>query len=81
MPLYEYKCEKCCLWFELKRRFSEDGSSFCPQCGGRARRVFSPVAIIFRGPGFYTTDSSNDHKRTSDKHDADKDKRNEMEDS
>ena len=77
MPLYEYKCEKCCLRFELKRRFSEDGTGFCPQCGGQARRVFSPVAIIFKGPGFYVTESRKDHNRQSDKDKVGKDDGNE----
>jgi len=79
MPLYEYKCEKCCLRFELKRRFGEDGTGFCPQCGGQARRVFSALAIIFKGSGFYVTDDRKNHNRTSDDHEADKDQRNEME--
>ena len=72
MPIYEYQCEKCSLRFELKRRFSEDGSGFCPQCGSEARRIFSPVPIIFKGPGFYITDSRKGHDRFSDKGDGDK---------
>lgn len=75
MPIYEYECEKCCLRFELKRRFSEDGASFCPRCGGEARRLFLPVPIIFRGSGFYVTDSRGDHSHTleKDKGDGDQD--------
>jgi putative FmdB family regulatory protein len=57
MPIYEYECERCSLRFELKRRFSDNGSGFCPQCGSEAHRVFSPVPIIFKGSGFYVTDS------------------------
>jgi len=67
MPIYEYQCKKCSLRFELKRGFSDNGSSFCPQCGGEARRLFSPVPIIFKGPGFYVTDSRKDHEYFSDK--------------
>jgi putative FmdB family regulatory protein len=67
MPIYEYECEKCLFRFELRRRFSEDGSGFCPQCGGQARRVFSPVPIIFKGPGFYITDSRQEPAQPSDK--------------
>ncbi|MFQ6122787.1 MAG: FmdB family zinc ribbon protein [Dehalococcoidales bacterium] len=70
MPIYEYECEKCSLRFELKRRFSEDGGGFCPQCGSEARRLFSPVPIIFKGSGFYVTDSRKDHRRFSDKGDG-----------
>ncbi len=73
MPIYEYECKKCLLRFELKRRFSEDGSGFCPQCGSEARRLFSPVPIIFKGPGFYVTDNRKDHgESSSDKSDGDK---------
>jgi len=57
MPVYEYECEKCLLRFEVKRRFGEDGSSPCPQCGNDARRLFTPVPIVFKGSGFYVTDN------------------------
>jgi len=50
MPIYEYECERCSLKFELKRRFSEDGSASCPQCQGEARRLFSPVPATIIGP-------------------------------
>jgi len=72
MPIYEYECEKCSLRFDLKKRFSDNGSGFCPQCGGNARRLFSPVAIVFKGPGFYVTDSRKAHERFSDRADGDK---------
>ncbi len=75
MPIYEYECQKCHLRFELRRGFGEDGDGFCPQCGSEARRIFSPVPIIFKGPGFYVTDNRRDHDRASDKTDHnDKDK-------
>ena len=57
MPIYEYECEKCCARFEMKRRFGEDGGSVCPSCGSPARRLFSAAPIIFKGSGFYVTDS------------------------
>jgi len=73
MPIYEYECGKCLLRFELKRQFSEDGSGFCPQCGSEARRIWSPVAIIFKGSGFYVTDNRKDRNGlSSDKGDGDK---------
>jgi len=72
MPIYEYECEKCSLRFELKRRFGEDGSGFCPQCGAVARRLFSAVPIIFKGPGVYVAGSRRAHNRASDKGDGDK---------
>ncbi len=61
MPIYEYECEECACRFELKRRFDEDeGSPCCPQCRGKVRRLFSLPAIIFKGSGFYVTDSRDD---------------------
>jgi putative FmdB family regulatory protein len=57
MPIYEYECEKCLLRFELKKHFGEDGSGLCPQCGNEARRLFSPVPVVFKGSGFYVTDN------------------------
>ena len=65
MPIYEYECQNCCLRFEVKRHFSEDGGTPCPQCQGDTRRIFSPVPIIFKGPGFYVTDNRKDHDRPS----------------
>ena len=63
MPTYEYECEKCSMRFELRKRFSDNGSTFCPQCGSEARLVFVPTPIIFKGSGFYVTDNkdSNEH--------------------
>jgi len=57
MPIYEYKCDDCSTRFELRCNFSDEPESFCPECKGQARRVFSPVPVIFKGSGFYTTDS------------------------
>ena len=57
MPVYEYQCEKCHHQFELKQGFKDSSEVTCPQCGSKAKRIFSPVPIIFKGPGFYTTDS------------------------
>ena len=64
MPIYEYECEICACRFELKRRFDEDeGSPCCPQCQGKVRQLFSAPAIIFKGSGFYVTDSRDDSER------------------
>ncbi len=65
MPTYEYECTKCLARFEVKKRFSDNGPDLCPTCGREARRLFSPVPIIFKGPGFYVTDSRKDHDRPS----------------
>ena len=73
MPTYEYECEKCACRFELKRRFSEGtGSLSCPKCQGKVRQLFSPSAILFKGSGFYITDSRNNHNRPSEEIKADK---------
>jgi len=57
MPIYEYKCNECSTQFELRRSFGDESEPPCPKCNGRTRRVFSVVPVIFRGSGFYTTDS------------------------
>lgn len=57
MPIYEYQCGDCSFSFEVKRRFDEsEGEASCPQCHGQAHRIFSPVPVLFRGSGFYSTD-------------------------
>ncbi len=60
MPIYEYECEKCSCHFDLRRSFSDSGNedASCPRCHGKARRLFSPVPIIFKGSGFYVTDKA-----------------------
>ena len=62
MPIYEYRCTRCFLQFEVKRSFGENSSAPCPRCQGEAQRVFSPVPIIFKGTGFYTTDNRREEK-------------------
>ncbi len=56
MPTYDYKCAECSDVFEVVHAVDEEVES-CPKCGGRVRRVFHPVGIIFKGSGFYKTDS------------------------
>lgn len=55
MPIYEYRCRKG-HQFEVFRAMSDEPVSSCPQCGAAVERVFHPVAVHFKGPGFYTTD-------------------------
>jgi putative FmdB family regulatory protein len=59
MPLYVYKCNDCEYQFEIRQRFSEEPLSDCPQCVGPIRRVINPVGVVFKGSGFYVTDSRN----------------------
>ena len=74
MPIYEYECKKCLHRFEVRRGFNDNGGTSCPQCQGDARRLFSPVPIIFKGSGFYVTDHRKNHERPSDDGKADKSK-------
>ncbi|HET9392803.1 MAG TPA: FmdB family zinc ribbon protein [Candidatus Rubrimentiphilum sp.] len=57
MPLYDYKCSSCQKVTEIRHGFGEDVTSPCPQCGGKLARVFNPAPIVFKGSGFYVTDS------------------------
>jgi putative FmdB family regulatory protein len=74
MPIYEYECQKCLFRFEVRKHFGEDGATPCPQCQGDARRLFSPVPIIFKGSGFYVTDSRKNNEPLSDNGKTDKPK-------
>jgi len=57
MPIYEYECGHCSYRFEMRQGFDEEPQAMCPQCQGRARRVFHAAPIIYKGSGFYSTDS------------------------
>ena len=57
MPIYEYECNICHHLFELKQGFDEEPVAECPKCAGEARRVLQSPPIIFKGSGFYVTDS------------------------
>ncbi|MDN3352412.1 FmdB family zinc ribbon protein [Actinomadura sp. DC4] len=57
MPTYQYTCTECGESLEVVQKFSDDSLTECPACEGRLRKIFSPAAIVFRGSGFYRTDS------------------------
>ena len=57
MPTYQYACTECGEQLEMVQKFSDDPLTACPACSGRLRKVFSPVGIVFKGSGFYRTDS------------------------
>ena len=57
MPIYEYECSQCHHQFERKQRFDEEPIAVCPKCQGEARRIINSVPVIFKGSGFYVTDS------------------------
>ncbi len=57
MPTYQYACTHCDERLEVVQRFSDATLTECTSCQGRLRKVFSPVGVVFKGPGFYRTDS------------------------
>ncbi len=57
MPTYQYSCTECGHFFEQFQSFSEDSLTVCPECQGRLRKVFNAVGVVFKGSGFYRTDS------------------------
>ena len=78
MPIYEYKCEKGHV-FEVMQRMTDDPVSSCTTCSAPVQRVFHPVAVHFKGSGFYNTDygtakrnrqSASSAESGADKHDA-----------
>jgi putative FmdB family regulatory protein len=73
MPTYEYRCTDCGNRVEVFQRIGDDSPTVCEVCGGTLRKVFHPAGIVFKGSGFYATDSrkaragSGDGKRSSEK--------------
>ena len=57
MPTYQYSCTECGHFFEAVQSFSDDSLTVCPECNGRLRKVFNAVGVVFKGSGFYRTDS------------------------
>ncbi|MEO3826659.1 FmdB family zinc ribbon protein [Actinomadura sp. B10D3] len=57
MPTYQYVCTECGEPLEVVQKFSDDALTECPACTGKLRKVFSAAGIIFKGSGFYRTDS------------------------
>ena len=57
MPTYQYTCTDCGEPVEAVQKFTDEPLTVCVACGGRLRKVFSPVGIVFKGSGFYRTDS------------------------
>ncbi|MFJ3956250.1 FmdB family zinc ribbon protein [Arthrobacter sp. NPDC090010] len=57
MPTYAYTCKDCGHDFEIVQSFSDDSLTTCPECGGSLRKKFNSVGVVFKGSGFYRTDS------------------------
>ncbi len=66
MPTYEYACNSCGAHVEVVQRFDDEPLTTCSRCGGQLRKVFHPAGIVFRGSGFYATDSRSAAKRDGD---------------
>jgi putative FmdB family regulatory protein len=59
VPTYQYACTACDERLEAVQKFTDDPLTTCEACGGPLRKVYSPVGIVFKGSGFYRTDSRN----------------------
>jgi putative FmdB family regulatory protein len=72
MPVYAYKCRACDSEFEVKQKFSDDPITDCQLCGTHesVHRVIQPAGIVFKGSGWYVTDSRGDRKNLTSKTDA-----------
>ncbi|MGW7531651.1 FmdB family zinc ribbon protein [Amycolatopsis sp. NPDC054798] len=65
MPTYQYACKECDHRFEAVQSFSDPSLTVCPQCSGPLRKVFSSVGVVFKGSGFYRTDSRDSSKSSA----------------
>ena len=65
MPIYEYRCPDCAHEYEKREGFDAPAAQKCPQCGGTAQRVIHAPPIVFKGSGFYVTDSRKPDSDTS----------------
>lgn len=57
MPTYGYRCEKCGHEYDVWQSMTAEPGAACPTCGGEGKRLFFPAGIVFKGGGFYKTDS------------------------
>ena len=64
MPTYQYACNACAHEFEAFQSFSDASLTECPQCKGEIRKVYTAVGVVFKGSGFYKTDSATKTKST-----------------
>ena len=66
MPTYQYRCTECGEDLEAVQKFSDPTLTTCPTCSGQLRKVFNAVGVVFKGSGFYRTDSRNGSKSGAD---------------
>lgn len=65
MPTYSYACTECSNKFDVVQPFTDDALTECPKCEGRLRKIFGKVGVVFKGSGFYRTDSRESGKTSS----------------
>ena len=65
MPTYQYACTACGHRFEAVQSFSDSALTECPECAGKLRKLFGSVGVVFKGSGFYRTDSRNGSSASS----------------
>jgi putative FmdB family regulatory protein len=72
VPTYQYACTECGEELEVVQSFTSEPLTECPRCGGRLRKVFHPVGVVFKGSGFYRTDSRGSSKARTGSSSSDK---------
>ena len=65
MPTYSYACTECDNRFDAVQAFSDDALTTCEKCSGRLRKLFGSVGVVFKGSGFYRTDSRESDKKST----------------
>ncbi|CDO90609.1 FmdB family transcriptional regulator [Mycobacterium triplex] len=65
MPTYSYACTECDNRFDVVQAFTDDTLTTCEKCSGRLRKLFNSVGVVFKGSGFYRTDSRESGKKSS----------------
>ncbi|MCV7382804.1 FmdB family zinc ribbon protein [Mycolicibacter longobardus] len=65
MPTYSYACTECSNRFDVVQAFTDDALTTCEECDGRLRKIFGKVGVVFKGSGFYRTDSRESGKSAS----------------
>ncbi len=65
MPTYSYQCTECDDRFDIVQAFTDDALTTCKRCAGRLRKRFNSVGVVFKGSGFYRTDSRESGKKAS----------------
>ncbi|WP_313886024.1 FmdB family zinc ribbon protein [Amycolatopsis viridis] len=65
MPTYQYACKECGHRFEAVQSFSDASLTECPECTGPLRKLYGAVGVIFKGSGFYRTDSRSSSSSSS----------------